>query len=277
MDFVYRLEERAARLGTRVCVGLDPRPSQHPAGVSLRAHCLGILERAAPFACAVKPQLAFFEACGREGAEALGAVVEAARALELPLVLDGKRGDIGTTAEAYAQAWLGGVHAGAALTVNPYLGRDTLAPFLAQARASGGALFCLVKTSNPGAADLQDLPTPQGTVAEVVASWVTALNGEGDGLGPVGAVVGATRPAELARFRALLPRSVLLLPGVGAQGGRPEELSPAFLPGGRGAIVAASRSIEYASTGADWAEAAGAAARELRDRVNASLSRAEGR
>jgi orotidine-5'-phosphate decarboxylase len=273
LDFAARVTERTRLLDTRLCIGLDPRPAWHPPGVGLFAHLRGVLEACAPYACAVKPQLAFFEAQGIDGLEALAETLRLARELDLPVIVDGKRGDIGSTAEAYAAAWLEGENAGGALTVNPYLGRDTVEPFLASARANEGGLFCLVKTSNPGAGDLQDLPTGRGTVAEVVASWVTAWNGEGPGFGPVGAVVGATRPEAVAHFRGLLPRSLLLLPGVGAQGGKPQDLAPAFLPGGTGALVAASRSVEYASRGPDFAKAAGDAARALRDAINVALPR----
>ena len=273
MTFVERLHERMARLNTRLCVGFDPRPEWHPPGVDLWTHCRDVLEACAPYACAVKPQVAFFEALGLPGMETLQKVLDLARSLDLPIIVDAKRGDIGSTAEAYAKAWMRGVHAGNALTVNPYLGRDTLEPFLAAAREEGGAIFCLVKTSNPGAGDLQDLTTPEGTVAQYVAGWTRAFNGEGEGYGPVGAVVGATRPSELALFRSLMPRSVLLLPGVGAQGGKPADLAGAFHPGGTGAVVAASRAVEYASRGADFATAAAGSARELRDAINAVLPR----
>lgn len=271
MTFAGRVTERALRISTRLCLGLDPRPAWFPAGVTLREHCLSVLEACAPFVCAVKPQLAFFEAEGLAGLEVLAGVVDAARSLDVPVILDGKRGDIGTTAEAYARAWLGGANTGCALTVNPYLGRDAVQPFVDAARASGGGIFCLVKTSNPGAADLQELPAPGGTVADMIAGWVSHWCGEGDGYGPAGAVVGATRPAELAHFRALLPRSLLLLPGVGAQGGRPEDLAPAFHTGGRGAVISASRSVEFASREADYAARAAEAARDLRDAINAAI------
>jgi len=271
MTFVERLHERMARLSTRLCVGLDPRPEWHPDGVDVWSHCRDVLEACAPYACAVKPQVAFFEALGLEGMQTLQRVLELARSLDLPVIVDAKRGDIGSTAEAYAKAWMRGANAGSALTVNPYMGRDTVQPFLDAAREEGGALFCLVKTSNPGAGDLQDLPTPEGTVAQWVAGWTRAFNGEGEGYGPVGAVVGATRPSELALFRSLMPRSVLLLPGVGAQGGKPADLAPAFHPGGMGAVVAASRAVEYASRGPDYATAAARSARELRDAIDAVL------
>ncbi|AKU92955.1 Orotidine 5'-phosphate decarboxylase [Vulgatibacter incomptus] len=256
------------RLGTRLCIGLDPRPEWHPAGVDLWDHCRDVLEACERYACAVKPQVAFFEAQGLRGLEALFRVLELARQIEIPVIIDAKRGDIGSTAEAYAAAWMRGANAGAALTVNPYLGRDTVQPFVDAAKEEGGAIFCLVKTSNPGAGDLQDLSTDRGTVSEVVSSWTTDWNEVGKGYGPVGAVVGATRPVELHRFRQLLPRSLLLLPGVGAQGGKPADLAPAFHPGGRGAIVSASRSVEYASRGSDFAIAARGSAKELREAIN---------
>ncbi len=270
MSFVERISERIERLGTRLCVGLDPRPEWHPAGVDLWAHCRDTLEACAPFASAVKPQSAFFEAQGLAGLEVLYRIFELARSLEIPLILDAKRGDIGSTAEAYASAWLRGDRAGQALTVNPYLGRDSLQPFVDAAREEGGALFCLVKTSNPGAGDLQELRADGRSIADEVARWTVDWNGDAKGYGPVGAVVGATRPDELHRFRQAMPRSLLLLPGVGAQGARPADLAPAFHPGGRGALVAASRSVEYASRGSDFAIAARRSAKELRDAINAA-------
>ncbi len=271
MDFAARVTERQERLGTRLCVGLDPRPEWHPEGVELAAHCLAVLEATAPFACAVKPQVAFFEAQGLPGLQALGEVLEAARSLDLPVIVDGKRGDIGSTAEAYAKAWLSGGRSGCALTVNPFLGRDSVEPFVAAAKAGGGGIFVLVRTSNPGADDLQALPAGDGTVSDAIASWCTAWNGSGAGYGPVGAVVGATRPEELSRFRKALPRSLLLLPGVGAQGGKPDDLAPAFHEGGKGALVAASRAVEYASKGEDFAAAAASSARALKDAINRAL------
>ena len=272
MEFAARVTQRQQRLHTRVCVGLDPRPELHPDGVDLATHCRELLLATAPHVCAVKPNLAFFEAQGLPGLAVLGEVLELATELELPVILDGKRGDVGSTSEAYARAWLSGGRGRQALTVSPYLGRDGLQPFVDAARAKGGGIFVLVRTSNPGADDLQNLRTADGaTVAEHVARWCTAFNGPGEGYGPVGAVVGATRPGELHTFRALLPRSLLLLPGVGAQGGTPEELAPAFHPGGIGAIVTASRSIEYASRGPDFSAAAAGAARQLKDALNRAL------
>jgi len=270
MSFVERTCDRIERLGTRLCVGLDPRPEWHPKDVSLWQHCSEVLEACAPYACAVKPQIAFFEALGLEGLEVLFRVFALAKDLEIPVVLDAKRGDIGSTAEAYAKAWMRGAHAGQALTVNPYLGRDSVQPFVDAAKEEGGAIFCLVKTSNPGAGDLQELDVGGRTVAQEIANWTCDWNGAGAGYGPVGAVVGATRPAELHAFRERMPRSLLLLPGVGAQGGKPADLEPAFHKGGKGALVAASRAVEYASRGADFAVAARRSAKELREGINAA-------
>src|SRR5690606_13347457 len=130
MEFREVLEDRIERLGTRLCLGLDPRPAWHPQGVDLWTHCRDVLEACAPYAAAVKPQLAFFEAEGLAGLQVLFRVLDLAREMEIPVILDGKRGDIGSTAEAYARAWLRGERAGSALTVNPYLGRDSIEPFV---------------------------------------------------------------------------------------------------------------------------------------------------
>lgn len=273
MDFLEALPDRMERLGTRLCVGIDPRTEWHPRGVDLWTHCRDVLEACAPFACAVKPQLAFFEAEGLEGLQVLFRLLDLAKEMEIPVILDAKRGDIGSTADAYAKAWLRGERAGSALTVHPYLGRDSLQPFVDAAEEEGGALFCLVKTSNPGAEDLQSLPAGKGTVASEVAGWISDWNGAGQGYGRMGAVVGATRPEELDGWRRLLPRSWLLLPGVGAQGARPKDLGAAFDRRGLGAIVAASRAVEYASRESDFAVAAARSAKELRDAIQEALPR----
>ncbi|MFC4637480.1 orotidine-5'-phosphate decarboxylase [Deinococcus hohokamensis] len=267
MTFAHAVTDRTRRLQTRLCVGLDPRLDTYRDAAHLREHTLDVLEATAPYAACVKPQLAFYEALGLEGMRLLGEVCAAARTLGLPVLLDGKRGDIGSTAEAYARAWLGGPHAGSALTVNPFLGFETLTPFVQAAREQGGAIFVLVKTSNPGQADLQG-----GGVSERVAAEITRLNAEtlGEAYGPVGAVVGATHPGELASFRSQLPRALLLLPGLGAQGARAADLAAAFDPGGTGALASASRGVQYAS-GLDVA-ASVSAARTFRDELNAALA-----
>ena len=249
-------------------MGLDPRRDLYRNFDHLRANTLEVLEVCAPFIACVKPQLAYFEALRLEGFTLLAELVGAAKALELPIILDAKRGDISSTAEAYAAAWLSGDNAGCALTVNPYLGFETLTPFVQAARANGGAIFVLVKTSNPGSRDLQDLQLEHGnTVAEKVALELARLSDEEPGsLSSVGAVVGATHPAQLERFRTLMPRAPLLLPGLGAQGAALENLAPAFFPNGTGAVVSASRGIQYAS-GLN-VEAARTAALGFRDALN---------
>jgi orotidine-5'-phosphate decarboxylase len=221
----------------------------------MAAHCRTLIDRAGPSCVAVKPQLACFERLGAPGWAALAEACEAARAAGLLVVADGKRGDVPVTAAAYAQALVGetptpwGPVAGLgadAFTANPLLGRDALEPLLAAAEAAEAGIFALVRTSNPGAADLQDLPAPDAPLHERLADMVAELSGRllGEtGLSGMGAVIGATEPQHLARMRELMPRSVFLIPGVGAQGGRPESLGAAFAVGRAGALVAASRGI----------------------------------
>ena len=244
-SFRERLERLAAERRSVLCVGLDPRPElfpdevfrgvrDGPAGLAraLERFCMGIVEAVAEHAVAVKPQLAFFEQAGHHGLAAAERVSERARELGLLVIADGKRGDIGSTAEAYAAAYLaprrGAPPLADALTVNPYLGADSLQPFADACQDSGGLMFVLVRTSNPGGADLQELELADGSrVWERVARMVA-------GLAPVaGAVVGATQPGALARARELMPAATFLLPGVGAQGGDVAALGPAFQPGRR--------------------------------------------
>lgn len=265
LPFAQRVTERTLSLNTRLCLGLDPRLDVYSSREELRTHTLAVLEACAPYVACIKPQLAFYEALGLWGMELLEELCGAARKLDLPIILDGKRGDIGSTAAAYARGWLAGDHAGDALTVNPFLGFETLQPFVSAAREHGGAIFVLVKTSNPDQADLQG-----AGISEKVAAEVARLGAEeGAGLSSVGAVVGATHPQELAQWRAAMPQALLLLPGLGAQGAKASDLAAAFLPDGTGATVSASRGIQYAS-GLDVA-AAVAAARGFRDELNAAL------
>ena len=205
---------------------------------------------------AIKPQLACFERLGWEGFRALESICRHAQDVGLLVIADGKRGDVPVSARAYAEALTDGIDSpwgripglGAdAFTVNPYTGRDSLEPFVAGAEASGSGIFALVRTSNPGAADIQDLVSDGSPIFEHVAGMVDGfadrLASSEVGMSGMGAVVGATEPGHLGRLRELMPRSMFLIPGVGAQGGRPEDLGPAFLPGRAGAIVTASRSI----------------------------------
>jgi orotidine-5'-phosphate decarboxylase len=231
---------------------------------AIERFCSGIVEAVAEHAVAVKPQLAFFEQAGHHGLAAAERVCDLARERGLLVIADGKRGDIGSTAEAYAAAYLaprqGAPPFADALTVNPYLGGDSLEPFAEACRASGGLAFVLVRTSNPGGADVQELELADGSrvwerVARIVAS-----------LAPVaGAVVGATQPGAVARARELMPEATFLLPGVGAQGGDVAALGAAVGPGPAGGLVSASRSVLYASRAdGQWQRAAAAEASRLR-------------
>jgi orotidine-5'-phosphate decarboxylase len=243
------------------------------------AHCRAAIDATAPALVAVKLQLARFELLGAPGWATLAAVAEHARSLGLLAIADGKRGDIDVSAGAYAAAVFGGADSpfgrldglGADLaTVNPLMGVDALEPFVTAARASGAGVLVLVRTSNPGAADVEDLAVEGGgRVWERLAVIVDRLGAAGvgpAGLSDVGAVVGATAPGHLARARELMPCATFLLPGVGAQGGRVEDLAAAFAPGRAGGLVTASRSIAGAhlATGGTPESAAQAEAERLR-------------
>jgi orotidine-5'-phosphate decarboxylase len=275
-------------------LGLDPDPSElwpvrgreddercgDAVCAAVVAHCRALLEATAQACVAVKLQLARFEALGPAGAYALRSVADDARGHGLLVIADGKRGDIAVSAAAYASAMFGGIETpfgGVAglradlVTVNPLMGRDAIEPFVTAARASGGGVLVLVRTSNPGAAEVQDLRLAGGeAVWERLAAIVAELGAEaigGNGLSDVGAVLGATARDHLARARALMPAAPFLLPGVGAQGGRVEDLAAAFLPGPAGGLISASRSVAgaYRQSGRDPAAAARAEAERLRD------------
>jgi orotidine-5'-phosphate decarboxylase len=267
----------------QVAVGAVRDRQASPAELTAAAvelHCKAAIDAAGPACVAIKPQLACFERLGAPGIAALYAVAGAAREAGLLVLADGKRGDVPVTARAYAQFLTGSTPGefgevpglGAdAFTVNPLLGRDSLEPFVEAARQAGACVFCLVRTSNPGAADVQDLPAPTDPVHEQLARIVDELGADTTsacGLSDVGAVTGATRPEMLGRLRELMPRSIFLLPGVGAQGGSVELLGPAFAPHPAAALVTASRSIVDAyrsASGVDPAVAAANAAESLRD------------
>ncbi len=255
-------------------------PPAQAAGKAILAHCRALMDATAAACVAVKLQLARFEVLGATGWTVMEALAAHARRLGLLVVADGKRGDIDVTARAYAGALIEGVDSpfgriegiGADLvTVNPLMGRDALEPFVNAARRAGAGVLVLVRTSNPGAADIQDLSLHgSGTVWERIAALVAELGsaGVGDaGLSDVGAVVGATAPGHLERARQLMPNATFLLPGVGAQGGRVEDLAAAFSPGRAGGLIAASRSIAGAhrAAGGEPAAAARAAAEQLRE------------
>ena len=278
--FADRLAEAVEHKRSQLVVGLDPRPDLLP--VELRGEaqqgrehaaracarfCRGLVDAVAPYVVAVKPQVAFFEALGSDGVAALEETCAYSRTAGLQVIADGKRGDVGSTARAYAAAFLEGDPPLAdALTVNPYLGRDAVEPFLAACRRGGAGIFCVVKTSNAGGAEVQDLILSGGRhvwhqVAELVAEWGEDLLGE-HGLSSVGAVIGATHPRAVGEARRLLPRAILLLPGVGAQGATPADVARAFTSGPASALVSVSRDVIYAfrASGMDWRSAAAAEA-----------------
>jgi orotidine-5'-phosphate decarboxylase len=263
--FADRLAASVERKGAPLCVGIDPDRALMPAGVGLVEFCRGIVDAVAEVAVAVKPQAAFFEAQGATGWAALAEVCGYARDAGLLVIADAKRGDVPSTARAYVAAF---APLADAVTVNPYLGYDSLEPFFAQ---DGLGVLPIVKTSNEGSEDLQDLPLADGRpfwqhVASLVDRWGEDYVGA-SGLSSVGAVVGATHPDVLETARGLMPRAVLLLPGVGAQGGRPEQLGAAFSAGPASALVSASRSVIYADRGAGWQTAAAAEAARLADEL----------
>jgi orotidine-5'-phosphate decarboxylase len=261
------------------CASAAARVPRFEAAAAVLAHSLALIDAAAPACVAAKPQLAFFEQLGFPGWLALELTCAHARAAGLVVLADAKRGDISSTAAAYARALMGetptpfGTVAGLradAITANPLLGRDALEPLVAGARTARAGVFVLVRTSNPGAADFFDLPLAGGEpLWERIAAAVDALGVPGrgaSGLADVGAVTGATAPEHLARMRELMPATPFLLPGVGAQGGDVAALAPAFAPGRAAGLVTASRSIADAheQRGGDPADAARAEAERLR-------------
>jgi orotidine-5'-phosphate decarboxylase len=275
VSFADRLAAEVDRKRSQLVVGLDPRTDLLP--IELRGDvarfCCGIIDAVAPHAVAVKPQLAFFEALGPAGMGAFDEVCRYAHHAGVLVIADGKRGDIGSTARAYADAYLDGSPPRAdALTVNPWLGRESMEPYLAAARRNGAGIFVLVKTSNAGA-DVQDVTLLDGRpmwqhVAQLVSEWGEDLVGE-VGLSSVCAVMGATHPRAVADARRLMPQTILLLPGVGAQGASVADLAGAFTSGPASALVNSSRAVIYAfrSGDTDFRSAAGAEAARLREEI----------
>lgn len=261
MGFFQRLDAAIARSGSRLCIGLDPDPARMP--LPDAAAFLGeIIAATHDIACCYKPNLAFFEAMGDEGFAALHATLRAMPSGTL-VIGDAKRGDIGNTAEAYARAMFDrwGFDC---VTVNPYGGGDSIAPFTAYTEKG---VFVWCRGSNPGAADFQEMLVHDGhgeprPLYEVVALRARAWNANGN----VGLVAGATVPAQIARLRTLCPELPFLLPGVGAQGGAIEEAVRDARGGGY--IINASRGVLYAGSGPDFAAAARAEAIRLRDAIN---------
>lgn len=265
--FADSLVAAVRRRGNPVLVGLDPRLASLPEGLRAGvagddeqavAHtytdfCRGVIDVVASLVPAVKPQMAFFEQLGPAGMQSLHDVIGYARRKGLLVIVDGKRNDIGSTAKAYAQAYLGdepdSAWCGDALTVSPYLGGDSLEPFFDIAARRGAGVFVLVKTSNPGGGLFQDLLCDERPIYEHVAAFVQSCAERTVGqnqYGAVGAVVGATYPEEQARLRALMPNAWFLVPGFGAQGAGASDVKDAFAEDGLGAVVNSSRAIIFA-------------------------------
>lgn len=279
--FADRLSEAVRRCASAVLVGIDPRVESLPAGLLAESDWAdrakaaaayvrfsrGVIDVVAPLVPAVKPQTAFFEQLGPAGMSALWEVIRYARQKGLLVILDGKRNDIGSTAEAYASGYLdgspqdcveesgsrdepsGAAWGADAMTVNPYLGDDSLEPFVRIAGQRGAGVFVLVKTSNPGGPRIQDLVSEGKPVFRHVAQWVEELARSSLGdqkYGHVGAVVGATYSAELSELRQVMPHVLFLIPGYGAQGATARDLAGGFDEEGFGALVNSSRGILFA-------------------------------
>jgi orotidine-5'-phosphate decarboxylase len=274
--FMDDLSRAVRERGNAVCVGLDPREQQLPrelirGGDSLaeragvyRTFCRGVIDVVAPLVPVVKPQAAFFEELGAPGAAALVEIIRYAQDRGLLVILDAKRNDIGSTAEAYARGMLGreSPWGADALTVSPYLGEDSLTPFVDVARERGAGLFVLVKTSNHGSGLLQDRIAEGRAIYRHVAELVERMSSETageSGYGLVGAVCGATYPEQLAELRSAMPHTWFLVPGYGSQGGAAADVAPGFDAAGLGAVVNNSRGIIFAHTRPEYAEGFGAA------------------
>ena len=271
MTFIDKLNRAWSAQDSLLMVGLDPDPRRFPAELAGRPDavaefCLRIVEATAPYACGFKPQIAYFAALGAE--DQLQDICRTIRERhpELPIVLDAKRGDIGSTATQYAREAYERYGADA-VTVNPYMGRDSVQPYLEYADRG---VIILCRTSNPGGADLQDMHLANGLplylhVAELVAQhWNTT--------GQCALVTGATVPAEIAQVRSRVGDMPLLIPGIGAQGGDiPATVQAGRTAAGTGMMINSSRAILYASQGDDWTQASAQAARETRDAIRAAL------
>jgi orotidine-5'-phosphate decarboxylase len=297
LHFADRLIAAVRAKKNPVLVGLDPRMESLPPGFitgdrspqdisfGYCEFCKSVIDVVAPLVPAVKPQSAFFEQLGPAGAFVLEAIIKYAAARGLIVILDGKRNDIGSTAQGYAEAYLGPGDSSAwgcdALTVSPYLGDDSLTPFVEAAKARGAGIFVLVKTSNPGGKRFQDIVAEGRPLYRHVAEYVESLArqtvGSG-GYGSVGAVVGATYPEQLAELRQAMPRTWFLIPGFGAQGGTAKDCAAAFDASGLGAIVNNSRGIIFAHSRPEykdrfglnrWQEAVEAATREMIEQLQA--------
>ncbi|KTB47674.1 orotidine-5'-phosphate decarboxylase [Dehalogenimonas alkenigignens] len=263
MNCLTKLNGAARHNRSCLCIGLDPEPEKLPAGASVTDFCREIIGATYDLVCAYKPNIAFFEALGSSGWSVLKDVIEAVPR-NIPVILDAKRGDIGNTARAYARAAFDELGADA-VTVNPYLGRDSIEPFF---EYRDKAVFVLCRTSNPGAADFQSIESNGKPLYQIVADKVETWNRYGN----LGLVAGATQPSELKAIRDAHPTLPLLIPGVGAQGGSLELAVKYGSSGGGLAVISVSRQVIYASSGTDYSQAARAAALLLRDEINQYLA-----
>ena len=290
-NFADRLVEAVKAKGNPICVGLDPRLAKIPgfireraleeangnplaaAAESIIAFDKGLIDAVADIVPVVKPQIAFYEMFGAEGMRAYETTLKYAKSKGLLTIADAKRGDIGSTVEAYAKEFLGEVQLGEgenevvtpvfdadALTVNAYFGWDGVKPFIDELKKYDKGIFALVKTSNQSSGDLQNLELKSGgqvyeVMGGLVESWGADEIGE-SGYSSVGAVVGATYPEEAAKLRKMMPNTIFLVPGYGAQGGGAEDVKPCFNSDGLGAVVNSSRGIIYAYESLDGFDAA---------------------
>ncbi len=286
-SFSERLHERIKQNNSRVCLGIDPRPKDHPfthpekyqndpaqVAKAVVTYFRNIIETTQDLVACYKPQSAFFEAMGIPGTIALAQIIADIKSLNIPVILDAKRGDMGSTSEAYAEAYLGnGVLSSDALTVNPYLGMDGLEPFVNAAHKNQRGIFVLVKTSNPGSADFQELETREGLYVYDHVAYQLAERSKPlikNGFSPIGAVIGATHPEELEQLREIMPSSIFLVPGYGAQGGTAEDTVGAFKDG-QGAIISSSRALTYITQEENYAEVSRNATLTMRDEINQVL------
>jgi len=268
MVFTEKLDKAMERNKSLVCVGLDPDPGRIPEGISVSDFNREIISATSDLVCAYKPNLAFYEALGKEGHEALRQTLKHIPE-NIPVIADAKRNDIGNTAAAYARAIFEDLCCDAC-TVNPYLGLDSIEPF---ASYQDRGIFVLCRTSNPGATDFQDLQCRYGKDYLPLYQIVAMKAAEWNTRGNIGLVVGATYPGELGIIRKAHPDTLLLVPGIGSQGG---DVAQAVHHGanaqGKGMIINSSRKILYASGGKDFAAAARSAAETLRTEINHHLA-----
>lgn len=298
--FSQKLNTAILAKNSRLCVGLDPRLTLIPSSILTKTikefgktnqaaataftlFSKQALEAVAAHAACIKIQSAFYEQFGSEGMKSFWEVATYAQSLGLPVIADIKRGDIDSTATAYAQAYLGGGDVFGekqttpfdAITINPFLGEDSLEPFIKVAQKTSKGLFILVKTSNPGSKDLQDLEVNEQSISARVAHFISQQNTSVDesGYGLIGAVVGATYPTHARRFRSIMKNAIFLVPGLGAQGGDPTLLKNFFDSNGLGAVINSSRGVifSYQENDPHYLQTIAQAAQDTKEIINKNL------